>query len=104
MGQGYKQAMKDFFSRKSKDEVSAWVKNQVYISLGSLLVSCAELGIDACPMEGIIQSEYDKVLGLDKSGLTSVCVCPIGFRASDDEFAGLAKVRYPKEQVITYID
>lgn len=101
---GYKQIIKDFFSKKSKDEVSSWVKNQVYLALGSLLTSCAELGIDACPMEGFIQSEYDKVLELDKHGLTSACICPVGFRAGDDEFASLAKVRYPKEQVITYID
>ena len=67
------------------------------------MVTCAEMGIDACPMEGIIQKEYDKVLGLTEKGLTSVVACPVGFRSSEDKYSELPKVRFSTEQVVEFI-
>lgn len=102
--EGYSKVMKGFLSGKDKEDVLTWAKNQVYIALGSFLTTCAELEIDACPMEGIVQSEYDKVLGLKEKGLTSVVACPVGFRASEDKYAKLSKVRFPLEDVVKFID
>ncbi|OUS00196.1 NAD(P)H-dependent oxidoreductase [Halobacteriovorax marinus] len=96
---GYGDVMKGFISRMDSEQKAVWMKNQVYIALGSFLVSCAELKIDACPMEGIVQGEYDKVLGL-KDGWKSVVACPVGFRAADDKYSDLAKVRFPMEEVV----
>ena len=50
-------------------------------------------------MEGFDAAQFDKILGLDKKGLKSVVILPIGFRAEDDAFADYAKVRKPKEQM-----
>lgn len=101
---GYSKMMKGFLSRKSKEDVLEWTKNQVYIALGSFLTTCAELGVDACPMEGIVPAEYDKILDLENMGLTTVVACPVGFRSSKDKYAELAKVRYPLEDVVKFID
>lgn len=101
--EGYKQMMSGFIAAKSHEQALDWVKNQVYIALGSFLVTCAELGIDACPMEGIVASEYDKVLGLPAQGLTAVVACPVGFRAIDDKYAELAKVRFPLKDIVEMI-
>jgi len=44
-------------------------------------------------MEGFSPEEYDKILNLKEQKLRSVLVMPIGYRAEDDMFADLKKVR-----------
>tara|TARA_Y100000296_G_C5081740_1_gene210311 strand:- start:169 stop:798 length:630 start_codon:yes stop_codon:yes gene_type:complete len=98
--EGFEKVMLSFLERKNEAEVFEWAKNQVYIAMGSFLVCCAELGIDACPMEGIIPAEYDRILDLEKEELTTVVACPIGYRASDDKYASTQKVRFPLDKVV----
>ena len=83
------------FGNKTQDQIDNWAVNQVYIALGNLMTVCAAEEIDACPIEGFIPSEYDKILNLSEQGLKSVLVMPIGYRAKDDMFADLKKVRKP---------
>ncbi|HSI84450.1 MAG: NAD(P)H-dependent oxidoreductase [Candidatus Methylacidiphilales bacterium] len=78
----------------------AWAARQTYIALGNLLTSAAMLGIDACPMEGFVPDQYDTILGLKAKGLTSTVICTLGYRASEDAYAGLTKVRFAKEDTI----
>lgn len=80
-----------------------WAKNQSYIALGNLMTVCAHMKIDTCPMEGFKPAEYDKILGLDKMDLTSLVVCPIGYRSSDDKYIQLAKVRSPIDELVIKI-
>ncbi len=77
-----------------------WTARQAYIALGSLLTHAALLGIDACPMEGFVPAEFDKILGLTEQGLTAAVACPLGYRAADDKYAGLAKVRFAKADLV----
>lgn len=77
-----------------------WMEKQIYIALGTLLTACATMRIDSCPMEGFVAAKVDKILDLTNMGLRSVLVCPIGYRASDDSYANLAKVRFPKSEII----
>ncbi len=81
------------FSNKSQEEVLTWASKQAYIALGNLLAVCAVEEIDSCPMEGFVSSAYDKELQLEEKGLKSVLVLPVGFRAKDDMFASMNKVR-----------
>ena len=48
---------------------------------------------DAAQAEGFDPEAYDRKLGLSEKGLTSVLVMPIGYRAKDDFFSSLKKVR-----------
>ena len=80
--------------------VDDWATKQIYIALGQLMMSAALLGVDACPMEGIANDDYDKLLGLDADGYHSVVACPLGYRAESDKYASLAKVRYAADDVI----
>ena len=89
----FKDALITDFSKKEAKEVKAWATNQAYLALGNLLSFCALEEIDSCPMEGFIPMEYDKLLGLNKKGLTSVLVLPVGYRAKDDMFSSMEKVR-----------
>jgi nitroreductase len=76
-----------------------WAKKQCYIALGQLMTVCATLHLDACPMEGFVAEKYDELLKLD-AGYTTAVLCPIGYRASTDNHAAWAKVRYAAEQLI----
>jgi nitroreductase len=80
-----------------------WCARQVYIAIGQAMTAAALLGIDTCPMEGILPSKYDELLGLDAQGYASVCTVAFGYRAADDKHSGLSKVRFPKSQVIKYV-
>ena len=77
-----------------------WSARQAYIALGNLLCSAALLGIDACPMEGFVPVEFDKVLGLPAQGLTAVVCCALGYRHAEDSYAAAPKVRFAKHQLV----
>jgi nitroreductase/dihydropteridine reductase len=89
--------------RLAEDQKIAWSHKQTYIALGFLLAAAAELGIDACPMEGFDAGKFDEILGLKDKGLTASVIAPIGFRSEDDNYGKLAKVRRPKEELFIHI-
>lgn len=93
------------FLAQPVDKFSAdeWAKRQVYIALGNFMTSAALLGIDTCPMEGIEPARYDEILGLAKQGYQTVVVGVAGYRAADDKYATLPKVRFAAEEVITHV-
>ena len=80
-----------------------WATRQTYIALGNLMTYAAVLGIDACPMEGLVPAEYDKVLNLNGSGYATVVACALGYRSADDKYAKLAKVRYDAKDIVRQI-
>ena len=82
----------------------SWSAKQVYIVLGFFLYSAAMLGVDTCPMEGFIPAKFDEVLGLRDQGYAATVLCAAGYRAADDKYADLAKVRYETEDVVQYLD
>lgn len=83
--------------------VNEWATRQVYIALGNFMTSAALLGIDTCPLEGIEPTKYDALLGLPTRGFATVVACAAGYRAADDKYATLPKVRFPNETVIERI-
>ena len=95
---------KDFllndFKNKDASEIKLWATKQAYLAMGNLLTICAVEKIDACPMEGFIPEEYDKMLGLKERGLQSVLIMPVGYRAQDDPFTSFKKVRKPLAKAI----
>jgi nitroreductase len=96
----FKEQMLGTIEKMTNEQKVDWASKQAYIALGNLMTVCANEGIDACPMEGFIPGEYDKILGLNKIGLKSVVLLPVGFRAKDDMFATLKKVRKPISETI----
>lgn len=92
-----------FAERMSAEDRHAWNVRQVYIALGQLMTTAATLGIDACPMEGISASGYDRALGLEGSGYATVVACALGYRSADDKYAEMPKARFERTQVIHHI-
>jgi nitroreductase len=80
-----------------------WAARQAYIALGNLMTCAAVLGVDACPMEGLNPAEYDRVLGLNYSGYATVMACALGYRAANDKYASLPKVRYETNELVQKI-
>jgi nitroreductase len=80
-----------------------WAARQAYIALGNLMTCAAVRGVDACPMEGIVPAEYDKVLQLAGTGYATVVACALGYRAATDKYASLTKVRYETKDLVRII-
>ncbi len=99
----FEDALVSSFSKKDIKEVKDWATNQAYLALGNLLTVCAFEEIDSCPMEGFSPEAYDELLELDQYGLSSALVLPVGYRAQDDMFADMKKVRRPLKDSIIYI-
>lgn len=80
-----------------------WAARQAYIALGNFITSATVLGIDTCPMEGFDPAKYDEILGLPAHGVTAVVACAAGYRAEDDKYAALKKVRLSREELFLHI-
>lgn len=76
---------------------------QIYIALGLFVASAALLGVDTCPMEGIVPEQYDEILGLRNQGLSTLVCCAAGYRSPDDKYATTPKVRFKASDVVTYL-
>jgi nitroreductase len=77
-----------------------WATRQAYIALGNFMNAAALLGVDTCPMEGFEPAKYDEILGLPAQGFRAVVACAAGYRAADDKYAALPKVRFPANELI----
>lgn len=81
-----------------------WAKNQAFIALGTGLITAAAEKVDATPMEGFDSNRFDEILGLKEKGLKSVVLLSLGYRDEEnDSFANLKKVRWPKNEFVTFI-
>ncbi len=93
--ENYSKEVKKSVLGMSKKKQSEWLKKQCYIALGQLMVGCADMRIDSCPMEGFKSNEFDEILNLDSQNLTSVVLLPVGFRSEEDKYQHKTKVRKP---------
>jgi nitroreductase len=85
---------------EAKARIPHWTARQCYIALGNLLTSAALLGVDACPMEGFVPAEFDKVLDLPAQGYAAVVCCALGYRSTEDKYAAAHKVRFPLADLV----
>ncbi|UKJ07804.1 NAD(P)H-dependent oxidoreductase [Solitalea lacus] len=100
---GFETMMKGTVANLNPETLSNWNARQTYIALGNLLTYCALEGIDACPMEGFDSNAYDEILGLKEKGLHAIVVAAIGYRANDDTFQFVKKVRKPLNEIVEVI-
>lgn len=100
---GYADMIKGSLSSRTQEGRVTWAEKQVYIALGFLLESAAFLEIDATPMEGFDNAQYDAILELAEKGLKSVVVCALGYRSSEDTQATFPKVRKANEDMFMSI-
>lgn len=98
--EGYREYMKGDITNRSEVERDIWSGKQAYIALGTLLTACALEHIDSCPMEGFSPQGYSDLLGLKEKNLVPVILLPVGYRAADDEYQHMKKVRKPLDEAV----
>lgn len=99
--EGYKKVMiGDLVTGSRSKWIKEWAARQTYIALGNFMTAAALIGVDTCPLEGIVALEYDKLLGLENSGYQTIVACASGFRATDDKYQNSHKVRFDHHQMI----
>ncbi len=96
---GYAKQMIGAIMSMNDEQRIVWAQKQSYIVLANLMVACATLKIDSCPMEGFIPADYNRLLELDSKNLHASVVLPVGYRAEDDEQQSFAKVRKTLEEM-----
>ena len=101
--EGFADTIKGVLDKLSPADADAWATRQVYIALGQFMTCAALLGIDTCPMEGFVPDKFDELLGLSELGYHAAVLCPAGYRAEDDKYATLPKVRFPKAEVVGHL-
>lgn len=89
--------------RFEQRDAQHWMDKQVYLALGFLLMGAAQLGIDACPIEGFDPVILDQELGLREKGLNSTLLVPLGYHAAEDFNAKLPKSRLDSSVIFTRI-
>lgn len=80
-----------------------WATRQTHIALGNFMTSAALIGIDTCPMEGMVPTKYDEILDLPAKGYRTVVACAAGYRSAEDKYAAAPKVRYPASELVIHI-
>lgn len=97
---GFKKSMVDFIQKHDQEFLDSWCARQSYIALGFLLSACAQNQIDACPMEGFNPEAVTKILPAESEGYFARAFCAVGYRAADDKYATVTKVRFPVARVV----
>lgn len=100
---GLEQMVLGTLSSRTDDQKVAWSHKQAYIALGVLISEAAELGVDAAPMEGFDPAQFDEILGLKELGLTTSVIAAVGYRAEDDVYSKMIKVRRPKSELFIHV-
>ncbi len=101
---GYYDNLKANYVPRETEVNYAHAARQAYIALGIALVAAAEQEVDSTPMEGFDPAAVDEILDLQKRGLRSVVLMPLGHRdAAVDWLLPMGKVRKPRDAIVTQI-
>lgn len=95
----YANTVKSTIGQFSQEQKAVWTAKQAYIVVGNLLAAAAQLKIDACPMEGFQNEEYNKILDLNSKNLNAAVVVTLGYRSDEDATQHNKKVRKSEQQL-----
>lgn len=92
--ESYRQQVLATYPQRDPEVNFQHAARQAYIGLGTALIAAANEQVDSTPMEGFLPEKVDEVLGLRARGLRSVCLLPLGYRdTANDWLVNLKKVR-----------
>lgn len=99
----FRKNIEGYTKKQAQDEVAVWAEKQAYIVLGNLMFAAALEKVDSCPMEGFKKDLIEEILGLDTEKESVAVTLALGYRASDDNFQHLKKVRKPDQKLFKFI-
>ncbi len=83
---------------KEADHLDVWANSQVYVALGTMLATCAAIGVDTCAIGLFDHEKYDEILWLTEKGLASCVALAVGYEK--DGIKHWPKTRFAEEDVI----
>lgn len=99
----FKKSIDSFLTQKKEEEISSWSEKQTYIVLANLIFAAALENVDSCPMEGFRPDVMEEILEIDSTKEKAAVALALGYRADDDDFQNLKKVRKPSEKLFKFI-
>ena len=99
----FRESISKHIQHLQAEEVLIWADKQSYIVLGNLMFAAALENLDTCPMEGFKQETIDEILGLDPEQEKVAVTLALGFRAEDDVFQTMKKVRKPEDKLFKFM-
>jgi nitroreductase len=96
--EGYHNMLQGFVDKTKPEKFFDWSRRQAYISLGILLLTAAQLEVDAAPMEGFDATKVTEILGL--KDYTAVTLIGLGYRSPEDDYQSWPKVRFNMEEIL----
>jgi nitroreductase len=102
---GFKRGLENLLANRSLEENKEWAAKQAYLAFGVGIAAAALEGVDATPMEGFNPTALDELLTLEKQGLRSVLMLPLGQRdLVNDWLLKLPKVRRGADQFFIHYE
>jgi len=86
----------------TKEKLFTLSNTNLGIALGFALAACAELKVDACPMEGFDVQAVKKILNLSDDFLP-VAYLTVGYRDESDYLLKIKKFRFSEEEIFKKI-
>ena len=99
----FRKNIEGYTKKPEQEEVAFWAEKQTYIVLGNLMFAAALEKVDSCPMEGFKKDLIEEILGLDTEKESVAVTLALGYRAPDDNFQHLKKVRKPDQKLFKFI-
>lgn len=99
----FRENISKHLNQLTEEETMFWSEKQTYIVLGNLMFAAALENIDTCPMEGYKQDKIDELLGLNSKNEKVAVTLALGYRAEDDVFQKMKKVRKPDERLFQFL-
>lgn len=100
---GFRNSISKHFDTLAKIEKENWAEKQTYILLGNLMFAAALEQVDSCPMEGFKAKLLEELLEINQSIEKISVTLALGYRAEDDVFRTLEKVRKPDDKLFKFI-
>ncbi|WP_018675126.1 NAD(P)H-dependent oxidoreductase [Riemerella columbina] len=101
--QMFRKSIEGYVERHSDEGLATWNEKQSYILLGHLMFAAALEQVDSCPMEGFNAEMLSDYLGLDQDKEQVSVTLALGYRAEDDPFQHMKKVRKPNDKLFKFL-
>lgn len=99
---GYSQMITNDLLVERPAQAALMSEQHCYLALGNLITSAAVLGIDSCPLEGFVRSEFDQILQLTDTPWRSVVLCALGYQDFYTKGDPLPRARFEQRQVVEH--
>lgn len=100
---GFRRNITGLLQLKDEHSLLEWNERQAYILLGNLIFAAAMESVDTCPMEGFNRQKVEEILKIDTTDQIVTVTLAIGYRAAEDEFQRMQKIRKPNERLIRFV-